>query len=67
MLVQERPSALLSPVVTASALNDSFFFRCPLAEESSFMPPVFHLLLVAADPVLLDRLEEWLRTFAQAS
>ena len=31
------------------------------------MPPVFHLLLVAADPVLLDRLEEWLRTFAQAS
>ena len=31
------------------------------------MPPVFHLLLVAADPVLLDRLEEWLRTSAQAS
>ena len=30
------------------------------------MPPVFHLLLVAADPVLLDGLDEWLRTSAQA-
>jgi PAS domain S-box-containing protein len=30
------------------------------------MPPVFHVLLVAADPVLLDRLDEWLRTSAQA-
>ncbi len=30
------------------------------------MPRVFHVLLVAADPVLLDRLDEWLRTSAQA-